>query len=137
PRPPAISPLPRPVLRCPRSPGGDVFRQAAERALKLLGGGPGAPPTAAPQLLAASLFASAKPMEIVLAGPSADPEMFAMLKAIRERFLPNAIVMRGEYSPVAMPAIEGRPTAYVCENYACKLPVTRIEALEASIPALP
>ena len=125
------------LLRLARFTGRDDFRASAERALKAFGRRLAAAPTAAPQLLAASLFASAKPMEIVLAGPSADPEMFAMLKAIRERFLPNAIVMRGEYSPVAMPAIEGRPTAYVCENYACKLPVTRIKALEASLPALP
>jgi uncharacterized protein YyaL (SSP411 family) len=90
-------------------------------------------------MLAASLFSSARPMEIVLAGPpQTDPEMRAMLKAIRERFLPNAVLMRGERSPVAMAAIGGRATAYLCENYACRLPVTTAEALnELLAPASP
>ena len=47
-----------------------------------------------------------------------------MLHAIHGRFLPNAVVMRAEQAPVPMPALDGKPTAYVCENYACKLPVT-------------
>jgi uncharacterized protein YyaL (SSP411 family) len=29
--------------------------------------------------------------------------------------------------------VNGRPTAYVCENYACKLPVTEAEALAAQL----
>jgi uncharacterized protein YyaL (SSP411 family) len=29
-----------------------------------------------------------------------------------------------------MPALEGAPTAYVCENFACKLPVTNASALD-------
>ena len=52
--------------------------------------------------------------------------MAPMLGAIRRRFLPNAVVLMAErYWPFRCRAIEGRPTAYVCENYACKLPVTR------------
>ena len=47
-----------------------------------------------------------------------------MLAAIHGRFLPGAVVMRAEQAPAAMPALDGKPTAYVCENYACKLPVT-------------
>ncbi|HLH43289.1 MAG TPA: thioredoxin domain-containing protein [Bryobacteraceae bacterium] len=117
------------LLRLARFTGREDFRAAAERALKAFGRRLAAAPTAAPMMLAASLLSSARPMEIVLAGPPADPEMQAMLKAIRGRFLPNAVIMRGEHSPVAMPAIEGHPTAYVCENYTCQLPVTTAEAL--------
>ena len=29
--------------------------------------------------------------------------------------------------------IDGVPTAYVCENYACQLPVTNAEALAAQL----
>jgi len=39
-------------------------------------------------------------------------------------------VMRCEQSSQPMPALEGAPTIYVCENFACKLPVTNASALD-------
>jgi hypothetical protein len=56
--------------------------------------------------------------------------MLEMLAAIRRRFLPGAVVMRGEQSARPMPALNGAATAYVCENFACKLPVTGATALD-------
>ena len=32
--------------------------------------------------------------------------------------------------------VDGKATAYVCENYACKLPVTSAEALATMLDAL-
>jgi uncharacterized protein len=101
------------------------FRMSAERALQAFAPRLGAAPTAAPQMLVAQMFATGRPMEIVLAGP---PDS-GMLAAIHSRFLPGAVVMRAEQAPVAMPALEGKSTAYVCENYACKLPVTDSQSL--------
>ncbi len=56
--------------------------------------------------------------------------MLDMLASIRRRFLPGAVVMRSEQSSLPMPALDGAPTAYVCENFACKLPVTNASALD-------
>jgi uncharacterized protein len=112
-----------------RAESRDEFRASAERALKAFTPRLRAGPTAAPQMLVALDFALGRPMEIVLAGPREDPEMAAMLAEIRRHFLPGAVVMRAEQSPVPMPAIDGRPTAYVCENYTCQLPVTNSAAL--------
>jgi uncharacterized protein YyaL (SSP411 family) len=56
--------------------------------------------------------------------------MIEMLATIRRRFLPGAVVMRNEQSSVPMPALEGASTAYVCENFACNLPVTTATALD-------
>jgi uncharacterized protein YyaL (SSP411 family) len=56
--------------------------------------------------------------------------MSEMLTAIRRHFLPNAVVMRTEQAAQPMPAVDGRPTAYVCENFACQLPVTSVAALD-------
>jgi uncharacterized protein YyaL (SSP411 family) len=64
-------------------------------------------------------------MEIVLANPSAE-----LLQVIRRRFLPNAVVMAASEAPQPMPAVDHLPTVYVCENYACKLPVTSPQTLE-------
>jgi uncharacterized protein YyaL (SSP411 family) len=56
--------------------------------------------------------------------------MLEMLASIRRRFLPGAVVMHAEQSSLPMPALEGAATAYVCENFACKLPVTNASALD-------
>ena len=54
--------------------------------------------------------------------PEADPR--AMLAAIRRRFLPGAVVVMNTENALPMPALDGRPTAYVCENFACRLPTS-------------
>jgi hypothetical protein len=72
-------------------------------------------------------------MEIVLAGPR--DRQADMLAEIRKRFLPNAVVMQSPEAPNAMPAIDNRATAYVCENYACKLPVTDAAGLAELLQA--
>jgi len=116
------------LLRLARLTGRDDFHQAGERTLqsfagRMLSGGAGLP-----QLLVAQMFAMGKPMEIVLAGPR--DQLTSMLHVIRQRFLPNAIVMRASEAPVEMTAQDGLATAYVCENYACNLPVTEASALK-------
>src|SRR5579871_3235537 len=114
------------LLRLARLTGREEFERGARRTFKAFSPRLHGAPSALPQLLVALSFALGRPMEIVLAGPK-DSEMLA---AIHRHFLPNAVVTRGENSPIAMPAVDGRPTVYVCENYACKLPVTSAAALE-------
>jgi len=118
------------LLRLARITGREDFRKAAERTLEAFGPGLLTAPSAAPQMLVALAFAIGRPREIVLAGPRDSSVYAAMLAAIHTKFLPDAVIMRGEDAPIAMPAIEEKPTAYVCENYACKLPVTEAAALE-------
>jgi uncharacterized protein YyaL (SSP411 family) len=114
------------LLRLARMTGRDDFLKAAERTLKafsskMTSGGPGVP-----QMLVALSAALGKPMEIVLAGPH-DPSILA---AIRRRFLPNAVVMRASESPVPMPYQEETATVYVCSNFTCNLPVTKVNQLD-------
>ncbi len=112
------------LLRLARLRNRDDFRQSAERALaafqgKMRTGGPGLP-----QMLVAQMFAAGRPMEIVFAGEPT-PEV---LRVARAHFLPNAVMMRAEHAPDA--ATYSRPGVYVCENYACQLPVSSPEELE-------
>ena len=114
------------LLRLAAVTGREIFRAAAARTLdafssRMVSGGAGVP-----QMLAALAFSLGKPMEIVLAGPR-DPKMLA---AIRRHFLPNAVVAMAAEAPVAMPAIDGRSTAYVCRNFACELPVMEVSQLD-------
>jgi uncharacterized protein YyaL (SSP411 family) len=134
------------LLKLAHLTGREDFRLAAERALaafsgKLVDQGP-----AVPQMLAAWIASQTPPKQIVLvAAPSTngmrDAAMNAMLKSIAQHFLPftTTIVIDSAktraalvpYIPTleAMVAVDGKATAYVCENFACQLPVTEVDAL--------
>jgi uncharacterized protein YyaL (SSP411 family) len=120
------------LLRLARLKERDDFRLAADRTLRafsprLISGGAGVP-----QMLVALAFVLASPREIVLAGPSGH-KMDEMLTAIRRHFLPSTVIMMGQDSVRPMPAVDARPTAYVCENFACKLPVTEASQIEEQL----
>ena len=80
--------------------------------------------------------------EIIIAGNADQPQTKQMLKLIRGRFLPNAVLLlhpagqAGKDIEKVVPFIEGqlpmggKVTAYVCENYVCRKPVNEIKALE-------
>ncbi len=108
------------LLRLSRLTGRDDLRQSAERTLKLFAPRLHEQAAGVPQMMVAHWFSLAKPMEIVLAGDLSP----AILAEIRRRFLPRAVVMRASEAAIPMPSIEGQPTVYVCENFACNLPVT-------------
>ncbi len=117
-----------------------------ERALAVLGGM--APlmqryPTGFGRYLAATEYALGAPKEIALVGDPDAADTRALLDAIFRSFLPHKVVLLrrpGEEPPVvASPLldgrvqIDGRATAYVCEHYACKLPVTDEAALRSQL----
>ncbi len=119
------------LLRLARMTNRDDFRKSAERALHAFASRMKSQGAAVPQMLAALAYQLAKPMEIVLAeGKGGIDEL---LRTIHRHFLPSAIVMMSGEAPSAMPAVENRATAYVCENYACRLPATDADALEAQL----
>jgi uncharacterized protein YyaL (SSP411 family) len=78
--------------------------------------------------------------EIAIIGASEDAGTVALLREVRRHFLPHAVLA---FTPPevasVLPLLQGRTlvdgnaAAYVCENYACKLPVTSAEALAALI----
>ncbi len=89
-----------------------------------------------PILTAAHLYSKRKPQQIIFAGDPASAESAAMLAEVRKRFLPHTVTLfatpeLSEWIPSvqAMSAQAGVTTAYVCENFACQLPVTTPEAL--------
>ena len=78
--------------------------------------------------------------EVAIVGDPSDPRTEALVgEVVRTRFLPNAVLAIGrpdhpaaaEAVPLLRdrPAVDGLPTAYVCERFACKLPVTRPDDL--------
>ncbi len=118
------------LLRLARMTDRADFRAAAGHTLRAFASRMEESATGVPQMLVAHSFALVRPQEIVLAGSPDDPAMHEMLATIRRRFLPGTVVMRGEQSARPMPALNGAATAYVCENFACNLPVTSATALD-------
>jgi hypothetical protein len=64
-----------------------------------------------------------------------------LLAELRRHFLPHAVAALKEPAQESMlpllqgrTLVDGKATAYVCENYACKLPVTSAEALAEALP---
>ena len=105
----------------------------------------GRAPAATGHWLAALDFYVSLPREIVIVGPAESDSTQAMLQEINSRFMPNkvAVGMADAANPPLKdsPLLEqrvmqdGQPTAYVCENYTCQLPVTDPAALAAQLDA--
>jgi uncharacterized protein YyaL (SSP411 family) len=97
--------------------------------------------SAMPQMLVALDYSLSKPRQIVIAGKKDAPETKALLTEVRRHFLPKTIVVLadggegqkflGERNEAirAMSLVDGKPAAYVCENFTCKAPVTNAEEL--------
>jgi len=105
------------------------YREIAERAMRVFGTRIQSVPTAVPQMLVALMLSLAVPKQIVLAGERRDLDPF--LDAAGRRFLPHhAVLWAGssglDASISNMQPIDGKPTAYVCENFSCKLPVSSV-----------
>jgi len=97
--------------------------------------------SAMPQLLVAADFSLSKPRQIVVAGKIDNEGTRALLKEVHRHFLPNKILVLADAGDgqkffaekneaiAAMSPVDGKPAAYVCENFTCKAPVTDSKAL--------
>ena len=85
-------------------------------------------------------FYLSTPKEVAIVGNPADPATRDLLDVVHSRYLPNKVMAGtggdgrnggGAEIPLLQDrgTIDGLPTAYVCQNYVCKLPVTEPEAL--------
>ena len=78
--------------------------------------------------------------EIVIVGNSDDPTVQEMKAAINSLYLPNKVfqlatpdMTLSEISPLLQgkTLVDGKPTAYVCQNFTCSAPVTNVSELKA------
>jgi len=104
-------------------------------------------PTGFPFLLLALDLAVGPNREVTLAGDREDEALAAMVRQVGSRYLPRTVVAvnhTGEAGDairklvpflVEQKPVEGRATAYVCENYACRAPVTTVEELRRTLEA--
>jgi uncharacterized protein YyaL (SSP411 family) len=129
------------LLRLAVFTGNDEYRTIAVSTLRSVRDYMERMPSGFANWLAALDFYLSTPREIVVIGPREDPATAALLGEANSRYLPNRAVA-GASGPVAngmsplldgRDLVDGKPTAYVCENYACQMPVTEAAALAAQL----
>jgi uncharacterized protein YyaL (SSP411 family) len=101
-------------------------------------------PTAFAQWLNALTFALGPVKEVAVVGEPAQPDTQALLDAAFAKFRPLQVVALaapGHESPVPLLAgrdqRDGRATAYVCQHFACRLPVTGPAELQQQLDGGP
>ncbi len=122
------------LLRLWQMTGRPQWKAQAEKTFAVFSRRLESSPEALPQLVAALEFSLSKPKQIIIAGEPGGADTQALLRLVHQRFLPNKILLladgaQGQKQLAAwLPFIQGitrkqgRATAYVCEDYVCRLP---------------
>jgi uncharacterized protein YyaL (SSP411 family) len=99
-------------------------------------------PTGFGRILSALDFELAAPKEVAIVGAIGFGDTAALLATVRSRYRPNTVVAvrepgtREAQQPALLRSrnlVEGRATAYVCQNYTCQRPVTTPAELAAQL----
>jgi uncharacterized protein YyaL (SSP411 family) len=125
------------LLKLSRFTGEAAYEEAALSALRLIADGMRTAPTGFGRALCALDFAVGPVKEVAIVGEPEADDTVALLRVARSR--PNVVtaLARPDDAEAAdaiallrdRPRIDGRATAYVCERFACKLPVADAAAL--------
>lgn len=110
----------------------DTWRQAAEHAARAFAPQLQRAPFSAPAMLAALGWLEAPAQQIIIQGEPGDPRTDRLLAEVWQRPLPRRVLLHVDAASRpwldrhiefirALPA-ETDPTAYVCENFVCRLP---------------
>lgn len=118
------------LMRLARMRERQDFAMLAENALRAFASRLEEAGTGLPQMLVAHIFALGVSREIVFAGPMNSLLMGNLLAVVRRRFLPGSVLLAASDCPRQMPAMGNAPTAYVCQDFSCKMPVTTASELD-------
>ncbi|CAN8003424.1 unnamed protein product [Ixodes hexagonus] len=99
-------------------------------------------PLALPEMVCGLMRLQAGPQEVVIAGSKDDPGTLELLSCLRGHFLPFLTTILADQDPGnplckrltnfdMYKCINGKPTAYVCQNFVCSKPVTSAAELES------
>jgi uncharacterized protein len=132
------------LLRLARMTGETMWEERARSIFRAFSGSIRAIPSAHTQMLSALDFALGPAREIVIASTDGDAEGVAMARESTRQFLPRAVVLWNvpseaktlrEFAPFAerQRPLAGKAAAYVCESFACKAPVTGLDALARAL----
>jgi uncharacterized protein YyaL (SSP411 family) len=117
------------------------YRSAAERIIASEAGALARYPAAYGRMLSVLDRRLAEPVEVVIIGTADQDRTRDLIRAAHGSFLRN-VTVTGRLDGSAAEGVqllenrdvlEGRPTAYVCRGYTCRLPVTLPEEVEAEL----
>jgi uncharacterized protein YyaL (SSP411 family) len=133
------------LLRLAAFTGDGRYREHAARVLLALGGAAAEQPLGFGHLLCALDDLVGPLREIAVVGPRGDPATGALLAAVGAGYRPRTVLAVADPAGAEAaavvplladrPLVDGRPAAYVCEGFACRLPVTDPDALAAQLDA--
>ncbi len=128
------------LLRLAALTGERRYAELAESVFALLGHVAESHPQAVPHLLRAVDFNTSRVREVALVSAAVDGAGLDDLAAtVRSRLRPHVVLAgggEGSERPELMAgrtAVEGRAAAYVCENFACRMPVTDAAELATAL----
>ncbi|NJK78771.1 MAG: thioredoxin domain-containing protein, partial [Chloroflexaceae bacterium] len=132
------------LLRLAALTGNDTYRERAEHVLEGMNDAMRRLPTGFGRLLCAADMALARTREVALVGDPQSPDLQALVAVLHQRFDPYMVLAyktpattADDIAAVALlqdrEQLDGKATAYVCEGFACKLPVTDAAALQAQL----
>jgi uncharacterized protein len=134
------------LLRLALLTGEAEYEQAGLSALRVVRDLMERAPTAVGHALCALDLYLSPAKEIAIVGDATAAETMALVAEVHRRFLPNAVLAA---APAGSPAAEavallrdrpqegGKATAYVCERFVCKQPVTQASELGAQLEPAP
>jgi uncharacterized protein len=128
------------LLRLAILTGKENYRKLATTIIREIGDSIRRYPSGFGYALSAADFLLSTPKEVAIVGTNA-ADIQPLLREAWRRYLPNKVVAPDFGGAQSIPLLEnrpllnGRPTAYVCEHYTCKQPVTDPSALAAQLGA--
>ncbi len=123
------------LLRLSALTGNNDWYDMAYRSVLAFSGKLERMPYAMPQMLVALELLLNKPKQIIIAGKKNDEMAYRMLRELSGRFMPDKVVIcmdpekAGDTITYAADIIQpnNETTAYVCENFTCRLPVKTLD----------
>ena len=134
------------ILRLGRLTGNKELEKRAGRIFAAFGAALERSPAGHTMMLSALDFHIGPSRELVIAGAPGSPDVTAMIELFRRDFRPNTVILlrppgeKGAAIAKLAPYTEfmtsrgGKATAYLCENFTCKDPVTDLESLKRALP---
>ena len=124
------------LLRLAKLTGNEEYRGEAARIILIMAAAMAQQPTGFGRMLTALDDLLSPSQEVAVVGSLEDPRTLLLLEEVRRHYLPHTVLaLKEPDSENPLPLLEGRglvdgePAAYVCENYACRLPVTGVAEL--------